>query len=263
MAKVVKHNWHLFDASGQVVGRFSTHISNLLRGKYKPTFTGNKDCGDTVVIVNAEKVTFTGKKWEQKIYYKHSGYIGGLKETKASHLKEKYPERVLLHSIRGMLPKTHYRLPQLQRLHVYAGPEHPFKHMFPNQPKLAKTEDKVVKVHEHFQVLPEFQAQIEKSVVPIPAEADGSIDSMKWLRRNHPKEFEEFMEQQEVRLTPAEYKDYLVTRALLKRSVSLQKRIDHAAKLERQFKFGTKLDKMDLDKLRQQQPELFNPASAI
>lgn len=75
MAKVVKHNWHLFDASGQVVGRFSTHISNILRGKYKPTFTGNADCGDHVVIINADKVVFTGRKWEQKVYKKHSGYV--------------------------------------------------------------------------------------------------------------------------------------------------------------------------------------------
>ena len=257
MAKVVKHNWHLFDASGQVVGRFSTHIANVLRGKYKPTFTGNADCGDTVVIVNAEKVTFTGNKWSQKVYYKHSGFIGGLKETKAFHLKERYPERVLLHSIRGMLPKTMYRLPQLQRLHVYAGPEHPFKHMFPNQPKLVKTEEKVVKMHEHFQVKPEFQQQVEASIIPIPAEADGTINSMAWLKKAYPKEYEEVLASSEVRLSPAEFKDYQVTRNSLKKAVSLQKRIDHGAKLEKQYKYGTKLDKVTLESLRKEQPELF------
>lgn len=261
MAKVVKHNWHLFDATNQVVGRFSTHIANVLRGKYKPTYTGNKDCGDTVVIVNAEKVTFTGRKWENKIYYKHSGYIGGLKETRASHLKDKYPERVLLHSIRGMLPKTMYRLPQLQRLHVYAGPEHPFRHMFPNQPKLIKAEENTIKMHEHFKVLPEYQAEVEARAVKIPGDADGTVNPMAWLQKNHPKEYEEFLADLEVRLTAAEFKDYQVTKATLAKQVSIEKRINHQAGLEKKYKFGTKLDQVTLEGLKKERPELFLPDS--
>jgi len=259
MAKIVKHNWHLFDANTQVVGRFATHIANVLRGKYKPTFTGNKDCGDTVVIVNADKVTFTGKKWEQKVYYKHSGYIGGLKETKASHFKEKYPERVLLHAIRGMLPKTYYRLPQLQRLHVYAGPDHPFKHMFPNQPKLAKTEEKFVKMHEHFQILPQYQAEAEAAAIKIPADAEGTINATAWLQKNHPKEYEEILANLEVSLSPADYAQYLHTRAILRKQVSVQKRIDNAANMEKKYKFGTNLDKVTLEQLKKERPELFTP----
>lgn len=249
MAKVVKHQWHLFDASNQVVGRFATHIANVLRGKYKPTYTKNADCGDTVVIINAEKVTFTGKKWEQKVYRKHSGFIGGLNEKKASHIREKYPERILLHAVRGMVPKTHHKLPQLSRLHVYSGAEHPFKHIFPNQaiPRKAKATDEVLEVEKHFQVLPEFVPQFEKQFEAIPFNEKGSQDFAAFLRLNHPEEYAEFMAEAEIRLTAGELKAYQPLRNALKEKVANQKIIDHGAFLENKFAYGTKLNEVTLD----------------
>jgi len=239
MAKVVTHNWHLFDASGQVVGRFSTHISNVLRGKFKPTFTGNKDCGDTVVIINAEKAVFTGKKWEQKVYYKHSGYIGGLAETKASHLRERYPERVLLHSIRGMIPKTVHRLPQLKRLYVYAGHDHPFKHMFPNAPPAPKVEKKSAeKMVEHFKVLDEYLETVEKNLIPVEPQANGAVNPVNWLKQHQPEEFAEFMAKQEIRLSPQEYEQYLTTKARLALQVSADKKLGHSVAMNQKYGFG-------------------------
>eukprot|EP00461_Guttulinopsis_vulgaris_P004596 UN04598 len=259
MSKIVKHQWHLFDANGQVVGRFATHIANVLRGKYKPTYTKNADCGDTVVIINADKVTFTGKKWEQKVYSKHSGFIGGLTQKKASHIRERYPERILLHAVRGMIPKTVHKLPQLGRLHVYAGEHHPFKHIFPNQPiPRAVEKDTNIVGARHFRVLEEFEEEVKKKAVEIPTDARGAQDSAAWLRINHPEEYAELMAECEVRLSAEEFKEYKKVKATLQRRITLQKVIDKAANLETKFKYGTELDKVTLDTLKQTRPELFN-----
>lgn len=123
-AEAEDRQWHLIDATGIPVGRISTRAAMLLMGKHKPSYTPNFDCGDGVVIINVEKVTFTGNKWEQKKYYRHTGYPGGLKtETAAKRLKT-HPERILMDSVYGMLPKTKIGKKQLTHLRVYAGPEH-------------------------------------------------------------------------------------------------------------------------------------------
>lgn len=120
-----QRNWHLFDASKFVLGRLSTETANLLRGKLKTDFANNKDVGDYVVIVNAEKINLTGKKEEQKRYYKHTGYIGNLKTKTYLEMKKSKPEEIIKHAVAGMLPKNKLRDQFLLRLKVYAGPSHP------------------------------------------------------------------------------------------------------------------------------------------
>lgn len=257
MAKVVQHKWHLFDAQGQVVGRFATHIANVLRGKYKPTFTKNTDCGDTIVIINADKVVFTGKKWEQKVYRKHSGFIGHMNEKRASDIRERFPERILLHAVRGMLPKTMHRLPQLQRLHVYPGTAHPFKHIFPNQPIAATRAESATDLTLHFQVRPEFQEEVEKQLVKIPADAEGNVNPIKWLKEAHPDVYEQTVSEMSVSLTPDEVRAYAVIKARLNRQVAVSKVVQHGADLEKKFKFGTDLDKITIEGLKKTRPELF------
>jgi len=117
--------WHIVDAAGVPVGRIATEVASLIRGKHKPTFTPHVDGGDYVVVINAEKVVFTGRKLESKLYRKHSGYIGGLKEESAQRVLEKTPERVLERAIRGMLPKGTLGRSMNKKLKVYAGTEHP------------------------------------------------------------------------------------------------------------------------------------------
>ena len=122
----VERKWHLIDAEGLVVGRVATIIANILRGKHKPSFTPNIDCGDHVVVINADKVRFTGRKLQQKIYYKHTGYPGGLKETRADKVLEgKFPERVLEKAVQRMIPAGPLGRAQIKKLHLYNGPEHP------------------------------------------------------------------------------------------------------------------------------------------
>ena len=124
-AEVVK-NWHLIDADGLVVGRVATIIANLLRGKHKPNYTPHVDCGDHVIVINAGKVKFTGRKAQQKIYYKHTGYIGGLKEvTAAKVLEGKFPERVLEKAVERMVPRGPLGRDQMRGLHLYNGTDHP------------------------------------------------------------------------------------------------------------------------------------------
>jgi large subunit ribosomal protein L13 len=123
--KEVKKNWYLVDAENKILGRLATQIAMRLRGKHKPIFTPHADTGDFIVVINAEKVSLTGKKWDKKIYYRHSGYIGGLKEISAKKLLEKKPEDVLRFAVRGMLPKNSLGRRQLKKLKIYAGPEHP------------------------------------------------------------------------------------------------------------------------------------------
>jgi len=124
-AQDIERKWYLVDATDMVLGRLSTEVASILRGKHKPTFTPHVDCGDYVIIVNAEKVAFTGKKLDDKIYFRHSGYPGGLKSRTAKVMLELQPEKVLEKAIRGMLPKNRLGEQMYRKLFVYAGPEHP------------------------------------------------------------------------------------------------------------------------------------------
>ena len=124
-AEVVK-NWHLIDAEGLVVGRLAVIIANRLRGKHKPTFTPHVDCGDHVVVINADKVRLTGDKLKKKIYYKHTGYAGGIKQVTAEKvLQGKFPERVIEKAVERMVPRGPLGRAQMRALHLYAGVEHP------------------------------------------------------------------------------------------------------------------------------------------
>ena len=120
-----KRKWYLIDAKGKTLGRMATQIANILRGKNKPIFTPHVDCGDFVVVVNAKYVKLTGKKWEQKKYYRHSGYIGGLKEMTAEEMREKFPERLIIHAVKGMLPKNRLANRLITKLKVYPEADHP------------------------------------------------------------------------------------------------------------------------------------------
>ena len=121
----VEKNWIIIDASGVVPGRLASFIANRLRGKHKPTFTPHVDDGDNVIIVNADKVAFTGKKFTDKIYYWHTGYPGGIKERTAKALLEgRYPERVMQKAVERMMPGGPLSRRQMKNLYVYAGPEH-------------------------------------------------------------------------------------------------------------------------------------------
>lgn len=122
--EVIK-KWYLVDVSDKVVGRIATQIAMRLRGKHKPIFTPHADTGDFVVVVNAEKVMFTGRKWDNKIYYHHTRYPGGLKEISAKKLLEKKPEDILRFAVKRMLPKNSLGRRQLKKLKIYAGPDHP------------------------------------------------------------------------------------------------------------------------------------------
>ena len=121
----VKKNWYLVNAENKILGRLATQIAMRLRGKHKPIFTPHADTGDFIVVINAERVALTGKKWDKKIYYRHSGYIGGLKEISAKKLLEKKPEDVLRFAVRGMLPKNSLGRRQLKKLKIYTGSDHP------------------------------------------------------------------------------------------------------------------------------------------
>lgn len=119
-------DWHVVDAQDQVLGRLATRVASVLRGKHKPTYTPNADIGDFVIVVNADKVKLTGNKVTDKSYYRHSGYIGGLKETTAGKvLASKHPERIIEWAVRGMLPKSRLGDRLFTKLKVYAGPDHP------------------------------------------------------------------------------------------------------------------------------------------
>ncbi|MEO7563675.1 MAG: 50S ribosomal protein L13 [Sphingomicrobium sp.] len=122
----VKKDWHIIDAEGLIVGRLATIVANILRGKHKPSFTPHVDCGDHVVIVNAGKVRFTGNKLKNKIYYKHTGFIGGLKEVPAGKILEgRFPERIIEKAIERMIPRGPLGRDQMRALHLYNGTEHP------------------------------------------------------------------------------------------------------------------------------------------
>jgi len=121
----VEKKWHLIDADGLVVGRVATIIANILRGKHKPSFTPHIDCGDNVVVINADKVRFTGKKLDQKVYYKHTGYAGGIKGVTAGKVLDgRFPERVLEKAVERMIPRGPLGRQQMRNLRIFAGAEH-------------------------------------------------------------------------------------------------------------------------------------------
>ena len=121
----VEKKWHLVDANGKTLGRLASRISILLRGKHKPIFTPHVDAGDFVVVVNAEKISLTGKKWKEKLYIHHSGYPGGLKSISAEKILQTKPERLIMMAVQGMLPKTKLGRKLIKKLKVYAGNTHP------------------------------------------------------------------------------------------------------------------------------------------
>ncbi len=120
----IERKWYVVDATGYTLGRLASEVAKVLRGKNKPIFTPHMDCGDYVIIVNADKVTVTGKKLDQKIYYHHSEYVGGMKETTLREMMTKKPEKVVKLAVKGMLPKGALGKSMLKKLHVYAGPDH-------------------------------------------------------------------------------------------------------------------------------------------
>ena len=121
----LEHKWYLVNANGKVLGRLATELVNILRGKNKPIYTPHLDTGDFVVVVNAGKVTLTGKKMKDKIYYHHTGYPGGIKEINAEKLLAKKPTEMIRMAVRGMLPKNSLGRQVIRKLKIYAGPDHP------------------------------------------------------------------------------------------------------------------------------------------
>ncbi len=120
----IDRKWYVVDAEGKTLGRLASEIAKVLRGRHKPIFTPHMDTGDYVIVVNAEKIKVTGKKLDQKIYYKHSGYVGGMKETTLKDMLKKHPERVVEYAIKGMLPKGPLGRQMYRKLFVYVGPDH-------------------------------------------------------------------------------------------------------------------------------------------
>ena len=122
--ETVKRNWYVIDAEGVTLGKLAVEVANLLRGKGKVTFTPHVDCGDYVIVVNASKVTLSGNKLSDKMYYNHSGYPGGLRERNAQEMLENYPVEMIERAVKGMLPKGRLGRSQIKKLFVYAGPDH-------------------------------------------------------------------------------------------------------------------------------------------
>jgi large subunit ribosomal protein L13 len=127
----IEREWYVVDAKDQTLGRLASKIAPIIRGKHKPTFTPHLDCGDFVVVINAEKVRVTGRKLDQKLYHRHSGYPGGLTSITLRDQLDKHPERVLQAAVRGMLPKTKLGRRMIKKLKVYAGDEHPHQAQHP------------------------------------------------------------------------------------------------------------------------------------
>jgi large subunit ribosomal protein L13 len=121
----IERDWYVVDASGQTLGRLASEVAQIIRGKHKPTFSPAADVGDYVIVVNAEKIHVTGRKLDQKMYYRHSGYPGGLKELTLGRMLEEHPARVIELAVKGMLPKNKLGRKMIKKLKVYAGPEHP------------------------------------------------------------------------------------------------------------------------------------------
>jgi len=126
-ASDIKREWHIIDASDKVLGRLATQIAVLLMGKHKPIFSRHLDTGDFVVVINAEKIRVTGNKTKQKLYYRHSGYPGGLKSISLERMMQTHPTRVIEHAVKGMLPHTRLRAKMMKRLRVHVGYAHPYQ----------------------------------------------------------------------------------------------------------------------------------------
>lgn len=120
----IERKWYVVDATGYTLGRLASEVAKILRGKNKPIFTPHMDCGDYVIVVNAEHIKVSGKKLDQKIYYRHSSYVGGMKETTLREMMAKKPDQVIKLAVKGMLPKGPLGRSMIKKLHVYAGPEH-------------------------------------------------------------------------------------------------------------------------------------------
>ena len=123
-ASNIERKWYVVDAADYTLGRLASQVAAVLRGKNKPTYTPFLDCGDNVIVINAEKIKVTGKKLDQKIYYRHSDYVGGMKETTLKEMLNKHPERVIEYAVKGMLPKGPLGRQMYTKLFVYAGPDH-------------------------------------------------------------------------------------------------------------------------------------------
>ena len=133
----VQRDWHVVDAEGQVLGRLASRIARILTGKDKPSYAAFLDTGDHVIVVNAEKVVLTGAKEQAKVYFRHSGYPGGIRESRAEEIRSKHPERLLESAVRGMLPKNRVGRAQFRKLKVYRGPDHPHQAQKPKPLELA------------------------------------------------------------------------------------------------------------------------------
>lgn len=125
--KEIERKWYVVDAKDKILGRLATEIAHRLRGKHKPTFSPFIDNGDFIIVTNADRIQLTGKKWDDKKYYRHTGYMGGIKESTAKELLEKHPTDLITKAVKGMLPKNKIGRAQLKKLKVYAGAEHPHK----------------------------------------------------------------------------------------------------------------------------------------
>lgn len=136
----VEHKWYLIDASGKVLGRLASQIAKYLRGKHKPEYTPHADAGDYIVVINADQIKVTGNKAKEKIYYRHSGYPGGLKEMTYEKLKSKDPTQIIEIAVKGMMPKNPLGREMLRKLKVYAGSEHPHTAQQPEAINLEKAE---------------------------------------------------------------------------------------------------------------------------
>ncbi len=127
----IKRKWYVIDATGKPLGRLATQVATILRGKHKPIYTPYMDTGDYVIVINAEKVALTGGKEDKKVYYKHSGYPGGLKAIPYKKMKEKFPERIIRIAVKGMIPHSSLGRKMLKKLKIYKGAEHPHKAQMP------------------------------------------------------------------------------------------------------------------------------------
>lgn len=134
-SKTIEKGWVVVDAKAQVLGRLASEIAKLIKGKHKPSYTPNMDCGDHVIVINAEKVRMTGKKWNDRVIFTHSGYPGGQREHTPTMIRNKHPERLVEHAVRGMLGKNRLGREQFRSLHVYAGAEHPHTAQQPKEIK--------------------------------------------------------------------------------------------------------------------------------
>jgi len=132
--------WYVVDAAGMVLGRLASQVASRLRGKHNPLFTPHVDCGDSVIVVNADKIVLTGRKWDQKMYHRHSGYTGGLKSVTAKKLLEKRAEDLLKFAVKGMLPKNRLGSKILKKLKVYTGGNHPHEAQQPKELSLNPTD---------------------------------------------------------------------------------------------------------------------------